>query len=183
MSARCLLNTLQRHARQASSTMDAVVAGGGTIAALHVLAIANECRVADDLFGLGEVFKRTPYIADLKPAGRFVAKDLFDGAFSTADEDIAAQWFHARRLHDHYRCTMAENLNCVAWNPDRDAGRPSVDGDRRRRRLARRPRGRFSGAMRGSGYFWNYAQKVGPGPHGVATRPGGTAEKACHAHM
>lgn len=33
-------------------------------------------RSGVDPFDVNEVFKRTPYIADLKPAGRFVAKDL-----------------------------------------------------------------------------------------------------------
>src|SRR6266511_5880088 len=52
--------------------------GGSTNAALHLPAIANECGVKFDLFDVAEVFKRTPYIADLKPGGRFVAKDMFE---------------------------------------------------------------------------------------------------------
>jgi dihydroxyacid dehydratase/phosphogluconate dehydratase len=58
----------------------AVVAasGGSTNAALHLPAMPHECGIAFDLFDGAEVFKRTPYIADLKPAGRFVAKDLFE---------------------------------------------------------------------------------------------------------
>src|SRR5438034_6170217 len=58
----------------------AVVAatGGSTNAALHLPAIANECGLTFDLFDVAEVFKKTPYIADLKPSGRYVAKDLFE---------------------------------------------------------------------------------------------------------
>jgi dihydroxy-acid dehydratase len=52
--------------------------GGSTNAALHLPAIANECGIEFDLFDVAEVFKRTPYIADLKPGGRYVAKDLFE---------------------------------------------------------------------------------------------------------
>src|SRR6201982_1955461 len=52
--------------------------GGSTNGALHLPAIANECGVKFDLFDVAEVFKRTPYIADLKPSGRFVAKDVFE---------------------------------------------------------------------------------------------------------
>jgi len=52
--------------------------GGSTNAALHLPAIANECGVKFDLFDVAEVFKRTPYIADLKPGGRYVAKDWFE---------------------------------------------------------------------------------------------------------
>jgi dihydroxy-acid dehydratase len=52
--------------------------GGSTNAALHLPAIAHECGIDFDLHAVAEVFKRTPYLADLKPAGRFVAKDLFE---------------------------------------------------------------------------------------------------------
>src|SRR5438045_7248228 len=57
----------------------AVVAasGGSTNAALHLPAIAHECGIAFTLFDVAEVFRRTPYVADLKPAGRYVAKDMF----------------------------------------------------------------------------------------------------------
>ena len=52
--------------------------GGSTNAALHLPAIAHECGIDFDLFAVAEVMKRTPYIADLKPSGRYVAKDLFE---------------------------------------------------------------------------------------------------------
>src|SRR5512146_875395 len=52
--------------------------GGSTNGALHLPAIANECGIDFDLFAVAEVMKRTPYIADLKPSGRYVAKDLFE---------------------------------------------------------------------------------------------------------
>lgn len=52
--------------------------GGSTNAALHLPAIANEVGVDFDLFDIGEIFKRTPYIADLKPGGKYVAKDLYE---------------------------------------------------------------------------------------------------------
>src|SRR3954463_7849196 len=66
--------------RKALENAAAVVSatGGSTNAALHLPAIANECGVKFDLFDVAEVFKRTPYIADLKPSGRFVAKDVFE---------------------------------------------------------------------------------------------------------
>ncbi|MCF6328071.1 MAG: dihydroxy-acid dehydratase, partial [Devosiaceae bacterium] len=52
--------------------------GGSTNAALHLPAIAHECGIKFDLFDVGEIFKKTPYIADLKPGGRYVAKDMFE---------------------------------------------------------------------------------------------------------
>ncbi|MBV68705.1 MAG: dihydroxy-acid dehydratase [Pelagibacterales bacterium] len=52
--------------------------GGSTNAALHLPAIANEAGIKFDLFDVAEIFKSTPYIADLKPGGSFVAKDLYE---------------------------------------------------------------------------------------------------------
>ena len=31
-----------------------------------------------DLHDVAEIFKRTPYIADLKPGGKFVARDMYE---------------------------------------------------------------------------------------------------------
>src|SRR5580658_2945745 len=66
--------------RKALENAATVVAasGGSTNAALHLPAIANECGIAFDLFEVAEIFRRTPYIADLKPAGKYVAKDMFE---------------------------------------------------------------------------------------------------------
>src|SRR3984893_6119745 len=65
--------------RQALEDAAAVVAATGrsTNAALHLPAIASECGIKFDLFDVAEVLKRTPYIADLKPSGRYVDKDMF----------------------------------------------------------------------------------------------------------
>jgi dihydroxy-acid dehydratase len=52
--------------------------GGSTNAALHLPAMANECGIDFDLFDVAEIFKRTPYIGDLKPGGQYVAKDVFE---------------------------------------------------------------------------------------------------------
>src|SRR5258708_12722522 len=66
--------------RLALENAAAVVAasGGSTNAALHLPAIAHECGIKFDLFDVAEIFKKTPYIADLKPGGRYVAKDMFE---------------------------------------------------------------------------------------------------------
>src|SRR3546814_11858379 len=52
--------------------------GGSTNAGLHLPAIAHECGIDFDLQAVTEIFRSTPYIADLKPGGRYVAKDLFE---------------------------------------------------------------------------------------------------------
>jgi len=50
--------------------------GGSTNAALHLPAIAHEAGIRFTLADIGEVFRRTPLIADLRPAGRFHAVDV-----------------------------------------------------------------------------------------------------------
>ena len=66
--------------RKALENAAAVVSatGGSTNAALHLPAIAHEAGIDFDLFDVAEIFKRTPLIADLKPGGKYVAKDLFE---------------------------------------------------------------------------------------------------------
>ncbi len=64
--------------REAFENAAVVVAatGGSTNAALHLPAMAHECGVAFDLKDVAETFASTPYIADLKPGGNYVAKDF-----------------------------------------------------------------------------------------------------------
>ena len=52
--------------------------GGSTNAGLHLPAIAHEAGIAFTLEDVCEIFRDTPYFVDLKPGGRFVAKDLFE---------------------------------------------------------------------------------------------------------
>ena len=70
--------------RQAFENAATVVAatGGSTNAALHLPAMAHEAGIDFTLFDVAEIFKRTPYITDLKPGGRYVARDLYDAAAS-----------------------------------------------------------------------------------------------------
>jgi dihydroxy-acid dehydratase len=66
--------------RQAFENAATIVAatGGSTNAGLHLPAMAHECGIEFDLMDVAAIFKRTPYIADLKPAGKYVAKDVYD---------------------------------------------------------------------------------------------------------
>ncbi len=61
-----------------NAAMIVAASGGSTNGALHLPAIAHEAGIDFDLHAVAEIFKRTPYIADLKPGGRYIAKDLFD---------------------------------------------------------------------------------------------------------
>jgi dihydroxy-acid dehydratase len=51
---------------------------GSTNSVLHLLAIAREAGVDFDIDEFDEISRRTPIIGDLKPAGRFMAPDMFD---------------------------------------------------------------------------------------------------------
>mgnify|MGYP001236389103 FL=1 len=61
-----------------NAAMVVAASGGSTNAALHLPAIAHEAGIDFDLHAVAEIFKKTPYIADLKPGGRYVAKDLYE---------------------------------------------------------------------------------------------------------
>ena len=52
--------------------------GGSTNAALHLPAIANEAGIAFNIDDVGEVFARTPLIGNLRPGGKYTAKDVYD---------------------------------------------------------------------------------------------------------
>ncbi len=66
--------------REAFENAATIVAatGGSTNAALHLPAMAHEVGIEFDLFDVAKVFRRTPYIADLKPGGKYIAKDVYD---------------------------------------------------------------------------------------------------------
>jgi dihydroxy-acid dehydratase len=50
--------------------------GGSTNAGLHIPAIAHEAGIKFSLDDLARVAKRTPYLADMKPGGKYLSKDL-----------------------------------------------------------------------------------------------------------
>jgi dihydroxy-acid dehydratase len=112
--------------RKALENAAAVVAasGGSTNAALHLPAIAHECGISFSLFDVAEVFRRTPYVADLKPAGRYVAKDLFEAGGVPL---LMKSLLDGGHLHGDCMTvtgrTIAENLRSVRWNEDQDVVR------------------------------------------------------------
>jgi dihydroxy-acid dehydratase len=114
--------------RKALENAAAVVAasGGSTNAALHLPAIAHECGVEFDLFDVAEVFKKTPYIADLKPGGRYVAKDMFEagGVPLLMKTLLDHGYLHGECITVTGR-SIADNLRRVKWNKDQDVVRPA----------------------------------------------------------
>lgn len=109
--------------RKALENAAAVVAatGGSTNAVLHLPAIANECGIDFDAFDIAQVFQRTPYIADMKPGGKYVAKDLYEagGVQMILKVLLDAGYIHGDCLTVTGK-TMAENLADVKFNEEQD---------------------------------------------------------------
>ena len=93
--------------------------GGSTNGALHLPAMANEVGIDFDLFDVAEIFKRTPYIADLKPGGKFVAKDVYDigGVPQIMKALLEGGVLHGDCLTVTGK-TIAQNLESVKFNTD-----------------------------------------------------------------
>ena len=102
--------------------------GGSTNGALHLPAIANEAGLKFDLHDVAEIFRSTPYIADLKPGGRYVMKDLGDvgGVPLIMKALMEGGYLHGDCLTVTGR-TIAENLADVRWNPNQDVVRATTD--------------------------------------------------------
>jgi dihydroxy-acid dehydratase len=114
--------------RKALENAAATVAasGGSTNAALHLPAIAHECGIEFTLFDVAEIFKKTPYIADLKPGGRYVAKDWFEaGGVPLLMKTLLDNGFLHGDCMTVTGRTIAENLKSVKWNPDQDVIHPA----------------------------------------------------------
>ncbi|MER8897027.1 dihydroxy-acid dehydratase [Mesorhizobium sp. M0676] len=100
--------------------------GGSTNAALHLPAIAHEAGIKFDLFDVAAIFEKTPYIADLKPGGKYVAKDMFEaGGIPLLMKTLLDHgYLHGDCMSVTGR-TLAENMEHVAWNDSQDVVRPA----------------------------------------------------------
>jgi len=93
--------------------------GGSTNAALHLPAMASEAGIEFDLFDVAEAFKSTPYIADLKPGGTYVAKDMHEagGVYMLMKTMLAGGFLDGECMTVTGK-TLGENIDQVTWNPD-----------------------------------------------------------------
>ena len=111
---------LTREAFENAATVVAAT-GGSTNAGLHLPAIAAECGIDFDLHDVAEIFKRTPYIADLKPGGKYVAKDMFEvGGVQVLLKVLLDGGFIHGDCMTVTGKTMAENLADVTYPTDQD---------------------------------------------------------------
>jgi len=99
--------------RKALENACAVVSatGGSTNAALHIPAIAHEAGIKFHLDDVAEVFARTPLIADLRPGGKYLARDMYyvGGAAVVLHELLKSGHLHGDALTWTGR-TLAEEL-------------------------------------------------------------------------
>ncbi len=93
--------------------------GGSTNAALHLPALANEIGVKFDLMDVAKIFKKTPYLADLKPGGKYVAKDMWEagGVPMLLKTLYEGGFIHGDCMTVTGR-KMKENLKDITFNPN-----------------------------------------------------------------
>ena len=85
----------------------------------HLPAMAHEAGIDFDLMQVAEIFKKTPYIADLKPGGQYVAKDMYEagGVPMLLKTLLEGGYLHGDCLTVTGK-TLAENLEEITFNPD-----------------------------------------------------------------
>jgi dihydroxy-acid dehydratase len=109
--------------RKALENAATVVAasGGSTNAGLHLPAMANEAGIEFDLNDVVEIFKKTPYVADLKPGGKYVAKDMFEvgGVPVLMKTLFEGGYLHGDCITVNGK-TIAENLEDVVFPKNQD---------------------------------------------------------------
>jgi dihydroxy-acid dehydratase len=114
--------------RQALENAAMVVAasGGSTNAGLHLPAIAHEAGIEFDLHDVCAIFRKTPYIADLKPGGRYVAKDMYEvgGVPILMKALLEGGYLHGDCITVTGK-TVAENLASVEFPKNQDVILPT----------------------------------------------------------
>tara|TARA_B100001741_G_scaffold16328_1_gene12439 strand:+ start:1466 stop:3184 length:1719 start_codon:yes stop_codon:yes gene_type:complete len=126
-SGKAVMNLLSKNirprdivSRKALENAATIVAatGGSTNAALHLPAIANEIGIKFDLMDVAKIFKKTPYLADLKPGGKYVAKDMWKAGGVPM---LLKTLYEGGYIHGDCMTvtgkTMKENLKKIKFNP------------------------------------------------------------------
>ena len=95
--------------------------GGSTNLVLHLLAIAHEAGVPLTIDDFDRISARTPYLADMKPSGKYVMADLdrIGGLPQVMKRLLDADLLHGDALTVTGK-TLAENLADTELNTDQD---------------------------------------------------------------
>ncbi len=104
-----------------NAAMVVAATGGSTNAALHLPAIAHEAGIKFDLFDVARIFKKTPYIADLMPGGKYTAADMWQAGGVPV---VIRELLDAKLLHGDCMTvtgkTIAENHKGVRFPANQD---------------------------------------------------------------
>ena len=117
----CTREAFENAARVVAAT------GGSTNGALHLPAMAHEAGIEFDLFDVAEIFKTTPYMADLKPGGNYVAKDMYEagGVYMLMKSLLSEGLLNGDCLTVTGK-TLGENIDEITWNPDQKVIHPAT---------------------------------------------------------
>jgi dihydroxy-acid dehydratase len=115
MTRRALLNAIA----------GAMATGGSTNVVLHLLAVAREAGVRLSLDDFDRVSRKTPVLADLKPAGRFTAPEMYQagGMAVIAKRLLDAGLLHANEPTVTGR-TIGEEARAARETPRQEVIRP-----------------------------------------------------------
>ncbi|HMU01877.1 MAG TPA: dihydroxy-acid dehydratase, partial [Amaricoccus sp.] len=93
--------------------------GGSTNGGLHLPAIAHEAGIEFTLQDVCDIFHDTPYFVDLKPGGKYVAKDLYEagGVPVVLKELMRAGLLHGECMTASGR-TIGEELDDIRGEAD-----------------------------------------------------------------
>ena len=117
----CTRDAFENAARVVAAT------GGSTNAALHLPAMAHEAGIEFDLFDVAEIFKTTPYMADLKPGGNYVAKDMYEaGGVYMLMKSLLSEGYLKGDCLTVTGKTLGENIDEITWNPDQKVIYPAT---------------------------------------------------------
>jgi dihydroxy-acid dehydratase len=109
--------------REAFENAAVVVAatGGSTNGGLHLPAMAHEAGLEFTLRDVAEIMRRTPYLADLMPGGKYPVKKMGEAGGVPM---LLRTLLDAGLIHGEVM-TLRENLEGVVWREDQDVIRPA----------------------------------------------------------
>jgi dihydroxy-acid dehydratase len=110
-----------------NAAMVVAASGGSTNGSLHLPAIAHEAGIEFDLHDVCAIFRKTPYIADLKPGGRYVAKDMYEiGGVPVLMKALLDGGFLHGDCMTVTGKTIAENLKDIKFPTNQDVIRTTA---------------------------------------------------------
>ena len=96
--------------------------GGSTNAVLHLIAIAHELNIPLEMDDFDQISERTPFICDLSPGGKYVAKDYQDAGGSRV---LAQRLIERGQLHENITVS-GKTLHEEAANAHETPGQPVI---------------------------------------------------------